>query len=696
MTAQVRAAVDIGGTFTDVQMMDVDSGRTWDFKEPTTPEDPSIGLIAGLAGAADRAGIDLARIGMILHGSTIATNAVLQRRLPRGALLTTRGFEDVLAIGRHMRRDVYALRAEPRTVLIPEARRYGVAERVRADGSVETALSPGDVEAAAAAMRADGVETVAVMFLHAFRNPVHEDMAAAILSDHGLTVALSHQTSPEIREFERASTTVLNALLKPVISDYLTRVEARLSDAGIGARLLLVQSNGGVATPGEAARLPVRLLLSGPSGGAMAIAALSRRHRMPNLVGIDMGGTSSDVSLVQDGRIEETAEGEIDGLPVRLPMVEIRTIGAGGGSIARAGAAGLRVGPDSAGSTPGPACYGRGGAEPTVTDANLAIGLIDPAAFLGGAMVLDAAAARAAVAGVASALDLSVEPAASGIVQVANAAMAGAVRLSLFEKGANPADYALAAFGGAAGLHACEIAEELDMNRILFPASASTLSARGILGSDIRHDLVRAHMAIADESALPVLEPMVTALRDEAAALFDRDGIAETARHVEIMADLRYRGQAYEITTRWQDAAGAGLSPGALRALIAEFHRLHKVRFSYNAPDDPVEIVAVRATARGVLGRTGMPEAEATRKPARQTQRAVWMGAGPVGGEAATRSPADRGWIRVPVLDRHAVGPDTVAGPALIEEAYSVIRLNRGWALRALPGNDLLAERVTA
>ncbi len=368
--ARLRVAVDIGGTFTDVQVYDPETGAVCDHKTPSTPEDPSDGLIEGLRGAVAKAGHEVGNIGLILHGSTIATNAVLERRLPKGALITTQGFEDVLAIGRHMRRDVYALMAEDRPVLIPPERRLGVAERVLADGTVETPLDPKEVEAIAQRLVADGVETVAIMFLHAFSTPDHEIEAARILEAAGLTTATSHETSPEIREYERASTTVLNALLKPVMSAYLQRVEGRLREADISAPLFLVQSNGGIATPGEAARLAVRMILSGPSGGAMAVAELARTHRLANLVGVDMGGTSTDVSVVRDGTIEETQSGEIDGLPVRLPMVEIRTIGAGGGSLARV-AQGLRVGPVSAGSVPGPAAYGRGGTEPTVTDANV-------------------------------------------------------------------------------------------------------------------------------------------------------------------------------------------------------------------------------------------------------------------------------------------------------------------------------------
>ena len=669
----IRASVDIGGTFTDVQLLDPARG-VWDFKAPTTPADPSEGLIAGLRGAAARAGVQAEAIGMILHGSTIATNAVLERRLPKGALLTTSGFQDVLAIGRHMRRDVYALMAEDRPVLIPTDRRIGVVERIRADGTVETPLDLAQVARLAKRLVAQGVQTVAVMFLHGFRNPVHEQAAAQVLADHGLVVSTSHETSPEIREYERASTTVLNALLKPVISDYLDRVESRLRAAGIQAPLYLVHSNGGIATPAETARLPVRMLLSGPAGGAMAVADLAGRHAADGLVGLDMGGTSTDVCVVRDGRVQETQAGEIDGLPVRLPMVEIRTIGAGGGSVARAETGALRVGPNSAGARPGPACYGHGGAAPTVTDANLALGLIDPDAFLGGAMRLDVTAAHTALADVAAPLGLTAQDLAAGITDVANAAMADAVRLSLFEKGADPGDHVLVPFGGAGGLHACAIAEALDMRRILFPATASTLSARGSLASDLRHDLLVARLVIADDAALPGLARDVGDLRSRAEALLDRDGIAPDARRIEIHADMRYRGQAYELTTPWM-ADDRRVDAAALVDLRGAFHQLHQARFAHSAPGDPVEIVSLRARAIGLTRTPELTVAEAAQGQATGL-RSVWL---------------DGAWQDVPVHARGAIR-FPLDGPALIQEDYAILWIRPGWTVAPAAG-DLIAKR---
>lgn len=691
MTEQtIRLAVDIGGTFTDIQVLDLVTGRLADYKAPSTPDDPSIGLIRGIRGAAERHRFRLDQVGMILHGSTIATNAVLERKLPRGALLTTAGFEDVLEIGRHMRHNVYALKAEPRPLLIPRDRRVGVAERIRADGTIETPLDRDAVARIGRRLAASGVEAVAVSFLHAYRNPVHEEAAAEALAGvPGLTVALSFETSPEVREFERTSTTVLNALLKPVISEYLGRVEERLAGAGITAPLYLVQSNGGLAGPAETARLPARLLLSGPSGGAMAMTDLARRHGLADVVGIDMGGTSSDVSVVRGGRVEETAMGEIDGLPVRLPMVEIRTIGAGGGSLARAGAGALRVGPESAGAQPGPACYARGGTEPTVTDANLALGLIDAQAFLGGEMMLSRDAAEAALDTIAAPLGMDREQAASGVLTVANAAMAGAVRLSLFEKGADPADFVLAAFGGAGGLHACAIAEELEIGRVLFPRAASTLSARGILTSDLRHDLSHSELMLAGPGAAPRLTEIVGDLHGRAEALLDGDDIAPADRAVELAADMRYRGQAFELTTPWEALAGASprrdssgdgartlVDAAAVARLIDAFHALHLERYAHAARHDPVEIVTVRARALGRMSRDLAPDAPVP-LVARPEMRQVWRG----------------GWQQVPALRREALTAPLV-GPALVVEDYSVLWIAPGWAVRPAAAGDLIAERA--
>ncbi|MFL5336368.1 MAG: hydantoinase/oxoprolinase family protein, partial [Geminicoccaceae bacterium] len=536
----IRIGIDIGGTFTDLQILDERSGALHSLKTPTTQEDPSIGLMTGIDEAAARFGFGIEEIGLLLHGTTIATNAVLERKLPRGVLLTTAGFRDVLEIGRHARRDVYGLKPQREPALVPRARRVEVAERVRADGSIDQKLTTEAIDAAVLAV-ADA-ETVAICLLHANANPAHERaLRDAILAAHPrLPVSISAEISPEIREYERTSTTVLNALLIPVVRSYLERLTARLAERGVTARLLLVQSNGGVCSAEIAAAQPARLLLSGPSGGAQAAALTARRLGIDDLVGIDMGGTSFDVCVVRGGTASLMTQGDVDGLPVRLPMVEIRTIGAGGGSIAQVLPGGrLAVGPRSAGSSPGPVCYGRGGTMPTVSDANLVLGRLDAAYFLGGAMALDVDGARAAMGELGSKLGLGLEEAAEGILDLTNAGLASAIRLSLFEKGLDPRSFSLLSFGGAGGLHAIPVADELGITRVVFPPDASTFSAGGILQSDIVHDLASSRVIPAAEASLNMLRDAAAALRREGERLLEEDGVAQARRVLTLSADMR-------------------------------------------------------------------------------------------------------------------------------------------------------------
>ncbi len=676
-TRSFRVAVDIGGTFTDLQILDEATGRTFAAKTPTTPDDPSEGLIVGLREAAGKVGFTLAEVSALMHGTTIATNAVLQRRLPKGALLTTAGFEDVLEIGRHFRRDVYANRAEPRAILVPRALRLGVRERTRANGDIETTLDTTQVKEIAARLQAAGVRAVAVCLLHAYANPEHERQVGALLAEHapGLDVSLSHDVSPEIREFERTSTTVLNALLMPVVRGYLQRLRARLQEAGFAAPVYLVQSNGGVTSPETAALQPARLLLSGPSGGALAAETISRRLGEGNLVAVDMGGTSYDVSIVHDGRIRQVMEGSVDALPVRLPMIEIRTIGSGGGSIAHVEASGrLRVGPESAGAMPGPVCYRRGGTEPTVTDANVALGRIDPQFFLGGTMVLDAEGAKAAIRrGVADRLGLPPDAAAEGMTQLAVARMAGAIRLSLFEKGLDPEDFALLSFGGASGLHACDTAGEIGISRVIFPCEPGTLSAWGMLYSDIVHSLTRSQLMKADASAVPVLEEICAALEQDARRILARDGVPADAQVLPVFLDMRYPGQAYEIQVPLD-------SLQALSGAVQRFHDLHMTQYAHAERHVIPEIVAVRLAATGRLKKPVMSAFAASGVAKAKGQRALFAGGR---------------WLDAAVWSRDALVPgQALAGPAIVEEAHATHVIPLGWELSVAKTGDLIATRT--
>ncbi|MBL8706706.1 MAG: hydantoinase/oxoprolinase family protein [Rhodospirillales bacterium] len=677
---RIRIGVDIGGTFTDLQILDEATGAIAPFKLPTTPEDPSIGLMDGIKGAAAKYGFALAEVGYVLHGTTIATNAVLERKLARGALVTTEGFEDVLEIGRHSRKDIYSVWPQPAPVLIERDRRLGFRERMRATGAAETAPTEAGAQAVIDRLRGMEVDSVAVCLLHAYANPAHEEYLGERIARAlpGLALSLSSQISPEIREYERTSTTVLNALLQPVVRAYMGRLARRMEDERFAPRLLIVQSNGGVCSPETAAREPARLLLSGPSGGAMAALDLSRTLGEHNIIGVDMGGTSFDVSVVRDDRIEVVTQGEIDRLPVRMPMVEIRTIGAGGGSIARVGAGGqMTVGPESAGARPGPVCYGRGGQEPTVTDANLLLGRLDAQYFLGGAMALDLdGACRAVATKIAAPLGIDADAAAAGILRIANTSLAAAVRLSLFEKGLDPRDFTLLSFGGAGSIHACAVADELGIRRIVFPVDASTFSASGILMADIEHAFARSGVRPFDATALRSLQDMAAALRAQANDRLAEDGVAPGDRRLELLIDLRYKGQAFELTVPWPEAT---VDEAALAAVAERFHRQHERRFSYANRADRVEMVTLRLNA---IGRLARPETKPDVAPpdgAPQGARDVYL-------DGTRRS--------VPVWRRPAIGAVTrIAGPAIVEEDYTTLLVAPGWTLRRVAQGHLMATR---
>jgi len=671
----VRIAVDIGGTFTDLQVLDSRDGTVRAWKTPTTPEDPSIGLLRGVAEASQRFGFALADVGMLLHGTTIATNAVLERKLARGVLLTTAGFEDVLEITRHVRRELYRIDPDPFPCLIGRDCRLGVPERMRADGTAERSLDEAAVPALIARIEALGAEAVAVCLLHSYVNPAHERRLKALIAAArpALPICLSSEISPEIREYERSSTTVLNALLMPVVKAYLDRLEAKLGEGGFHPLVFLVQSNGGVCSLRQAADQPARLLLSGPSGGALAAGRIGQLLQRPNLVAVDMGGTSYDVSVVQGGRVSVVTQGEIDRLPVRLPMVEMRTIGAGGGSIASVDHGGrLTVGPRSAGSRPGPVAYGRGGDEPTVTDANLALGRLDPDYFLGGMMKLDMPATRAAIAAkVGTPLGLEVEPAALGMLTVVNANLGAAERPSLFEKGLDPRDFSLLSFGGAGGLHATDVAAEMGIREVIFPREPGTLSAFGILYSDLVQDMARSRVMPAVESSLPAIEAALAALREEAEARLAADGVAPAARGISIGADLRYRGQAFELLVPWPEAP-------ALAPLVARFHAMHRQRFSYADAAEAVELVTLRVTAIGRLPKPDAADPAPADRPALKGLRRVFEGGA---------------WRELPVWDREALTPaETITGPALVEEPFATHWIGPGWVASLGPAGALIAR----
>lgn len=607
-----RIGIDTGGTFTD--FVRLDRGKVIVHKVRSTPDDPARAIVEGLAEIGREP-------GPIIHGSTVATNAVLERRGARVGLVTTAGFEDVLRIGRQTRAELYNLHIPlPRPIVDPSLT-VGVTERLDAAGRVLLAVDADSVGRAAALLSDRGADIVAVCLLHSYANPAHEREAAAALRQRGLTVCASHEVLPEYREFERFSTTVVNAYVTPLIDRYLTRLEQNLasrepSNPGTaeprnpGTSLSIMQSNGGTISAAAARAMAVRTILSGPAAGVVGARAVARAAGWPRVISFDMGGTSTDVSLIDDA-IPTTTESRIGDFPIRLPVIDIETVGAGGGSIAVVDAGGaLRVGPRSAGADPGPACYGRGTAL-TVTDANLLLGRLDPELFFGGRMTLDAARARAAAEPLARRLRLTVDELAEGVVRVANANMDRAIRAVSLQRGHDPRRFALLAFGGAGGMHACEMAAQLDIGVVIVPRHAGVLSALGMLQADVTKDYSAAVLqpaaALGAGRLAQRFAPLLARGRDDLAA----EGFGRREQRLTREVDVRYVGQSYELTVPFT------------RNFRRDFDRLHERRYGYADPARPVEIVNVRVTAVGVTPKPALSFARVARpyRPAPAARR---------------------------------------------------------------------------
>ncbi len=659
MSGVWHVGVDIGGTFTDVVAVEHASGAVNHLKVPSSRRDPAGAVLRGLRALSDEADVQPQDLRLLLHGTTLATNAIIERRLARTALVTTEGFRDVLEIGRHWRTDLYdpfIPRPEP---LVPRDLRFEVRERVGADGEVVQPLDLETVDEVVVQLRNCGAEAVAVTFLHSYRNPRHEqEMAALLRRSNGYLVCASSELLRELKEYERTSTTVLNVALMPLIDEYLDRLESGLQDAGSTASLFIIQSNGGALTPSAARSRPVSLALSGPVGGVVACVALGREIGEPNLIGFDMGGTSSDVSIIDDGVPRYSTELVVGGLPVRLPTVQVHSIGAGGGSIASVDSGGsLSVGPASAGSDPGPACYGNGGELPTVTDCQLILGRLTEHAPLANRLRLSVAAAERAVeTHVASKLGIELEAAAAGVIEVANAAMEGAVRVALRDRGDDPRDFALVAFGGAGPLHAAELARRLAITRVIVPRQPGTLSAAGFLAADVRLDYAVSEMHRSDQRGLAAAAGQVFAnLERQANEDVRGDARLDMSRlTIERSCDLRYLGQAYEVNV---PVPSGDPDERILRATVASFHELHHRAYAYSSPDDPCEIVTFRLSARVRLDKPPSERIEVTAgtSPAPEPREVFAPGAG--------RRPT-------PTYQRDALGVGmTISGPAVVHQA---------------------------
>ncbi len=645
-------AVDIGGTFTDLVLLDHETRELRVTKSSSSPDALADGVLACVASS----GAELAEVDFFVHGTTIGLNAVLESQGVPTGLVTTRGFRDVYAIGRMDKPDMYSYVYQKPRPLVPRDLVFEVDERIDAFGQVLAPLDPAGVEAAAAALRERGVGSVAVCTLHAYANPAHELEIKRILERHldGVSISLSHEVSGEWREYERTSTVVMNAYLQPLITAYLEDLERHLASRGFRRSLYVMQCNGGIMNTVVAKARSIQTLLSGPAGGAIGASQVARRLGHANMISLDMGGTSCDVSLVIDGEVGLTTDTEINRLPVLVPMLLVNAIGAGGGSLAQVEYGGsLRVGPQSAGAQPGPACYGRGGREPTVTDANLVLGRISADTFADlDLQVQPDLAADAVARGVARPLGMSVEEAADGIVRLVTNHMANAVREITIGRGLSPGDFSLLAFGGAGPMHAVGIAREIGVSKVVVPPAPGTFSAWGMLFADFRQDLVRTVVRDAAGDSLREVESLFEELEAGGRTVLMRQDVLEDSHEFVRQMDLRYHGQEHTLTL----PVPQGIDPGAIKDLYDEAHR--RV-YGYDLAE-PVEIVNLRLAARGVTAQPELKPIEAAGPASRPTPY------------RQTRVYFNGAFCATPLYDRTELrAGHVVSGPAIVTEASS-------------------------
>lgn len=671
--ARYRIGVDVGGTFTDFLLQPA-AGPARAVKVPSTPRDPADGVFAGLAqmAAAEAKPLSdfLAAVDLIVHGTTITTNAVLTGDIARVGLLTTRGFRDALAMRRGIREAQYDNRYRAPAPLVPRWLRLPVTERVDCEGRVLTPLEETDVREALERLRAAGVEAVAICFMHAWANAAHE-VAADRLTTAGLPAAYVTRSSailPQIRFTERVSTTVLNAAVGPVLGRYLDQLTARLAGAGFGGTLLVMQSNGGVASPEVTRSVAASTLLSGPAAAPTAGVAYTAGHAMSDFITVDMGGTSFDVCLVKDGAPAMTAEGWIARYPFGLPMLAIHTIGAGGGSIGWIDEGGLlRMGPKSAGAEPGPACYGRGGTSPTCTDADLLLGFLSADYFLGGRLTLDLEAAGRAVRSIAEPLGRAVEAAAAGMFEVINANMAAGIRHVTVERGHDPRALPLVVAGGAGPVHAAAIARELGIVRVLVPRDSSIFCAAGMLFSDLRHDFVQSYVTPFETLDRRRLRQACAALGSAGRVALAGEGVPVERQTVALACDVRYVGQYHEIAV---PLLAEEAETGDLSGVAKRFHEAHDRLYGYALPGTPLELVNVRAVATGLTEKPRLPEVgSGPATDARRGRRPMWLA-------------EERAFAPVDVFDGERLGAGArLDGPAIAELPMTTVIVPPGWRL---------------
>ncbi|MEC0208338.1 hydantoinase/oxoprolinase family protein [Paenibacillus ehimensis] len=675
--------VDVGGTFTDVTLVDTRSGEILNHKVPSTPDDPSRAIMNGVEQILELNGVSVSEVRYLAHGTTVATNSLIERKGALTGLLVTEGFRDLLEIGRQTRPGLYDFFKEKPEQVIPGHLRLEVDERLYADGSVRKPLDPDRLREAIERLKQEGVQAIAVCFLFSYLNPEHEKQAVEEIRRQfpEAYVSASHQVVPEFREYARLSTTALNAYLGPVMQRYMENFQQSVRKAGIPVDPYITQSNGGIISIQESVSNPVRTAVSGPAAGVVAASHLAELTGYKNMITFDMGGTSADFSLIENGEPKISMEREVEGFPARIPMLDIHACGAGGGSIAWLDAGGaLKVGPESAGSMPGPAAYGRGGTRPTVTDANAILGRLNPDGILGGRMTLDVEASKRAVQEhLCVRTGLSLLEATMGILTVVNANMTRAIRLISVEKGYDPREFTLVSFGGGGGLHCGALARELGIPRILVPPSPGTFCSLGLLVTDVRSDYVRSMLLESTGGSMETIRGLFSAMMQEGAAMLEKEGIPEPKRRYVLGLDLRFKGQNYELTlpVEWSE-----LTDDGVQGILTRFHEQHEKHYGYSNRSGVIEFVNYRVTALGELPKAALRRTEesGSRSVQPTSRREVYF--------AETDRP---GYYDTPIYQRSELVPgDRLAGPAIIEQMDSTILILPGQTAGVDPYRNLV------
>ncbi|MCP3469032.1 hydantoinase/oxoprolinase family protein [Bradyrhizobium sp. CCGUVB1N3] len=664
--------MDVGGTFTDFYALNSSTQDVLVHKRPSTPDDPSRAILSGLVELAEGSGVDVGAVSQFAHGTTVATNALIERSGGDVAVITTRGFRDLLEIGRQVRPKIYDLKADAPSPVVPRQKRFEVTERIGPRGEVVTALSDAEIDAVVERVAASGAECCAVCLLFSFLNPAHERRIGAALRKRlpELHVSVSSEVQPEFREYERFSTTVLNAYLQPKVTRYMARLAAALESRAAGAAIGISQSAGGLMAIDRAGQLPIRTALSGPAAGVVGAVAVAGRSGESELITLDIGGTSTDVCLIENGAAAMTYGRDIAEFPVRLPSIDINTVGAGGGSIAHIGPDGLlKVGPESAGAVPGPACYGRGGTFPTVSDANAYLGRL-PAALVGGGMTLDRAVSERAIAPLAARLGLELPETALGIIRICVSNMVRAIRAISVERGYDPRDFTLMPFGGAGGLHAADVAEELSIRKILVPLSPGILCAEGVAMSDVQESFVATCRVNLDGDLSPIVE-VIRSLTDQAKTWGD----GAKGLILSTSLDMRYVGQNYELPVQLDESDRLP----AVGKLRERFLATHQLKYGHSDPTAAIELVNIRLKARIAQEREGDPQLREAAADGKRMSVTAWFDkSGPVETTVVHRSKLDPG--------------EVLQGPAIVTQFDSTTVVPPRWSARVDDARNIIME----